>query len=165
LLYDLAGKKLSLPGNFMVSLCVAAPFIYGGLLVSSKLDPLLLLFALLAFLSVTGREVTKGIADVEGDRLKGSKTLAIIIGPEGAARVATLFYALAVLLSIAPWLLNLVSPLYLPFIAVAGTGLIASSISLLKDCSRESARGVKNQVLVWMSIGLIAFVLGGVKLA
>jgi len=59
--YLTVGKRSGLPGNFLVSACVAAPFIYGSVTVIGTVGVNVLLFASMAFLSNTGREITKGI--------------------------------------------------------------------------------------------------------
>jgi geranylgeranylglycerol-phosphate geranylgeranyltransferase len=121
-----------------------------------------LVFASIAFLSNTGREITKGIVDVKGDEMQGVKTLAVRYGQKNAAIAATIFYSLAVLLSPIPWLLRLVSFWFIPLVAVTDFGLVACSLLLLKDYSRENARKVKNIVLLWLAIGLLAFVAGAI---
>jgi len=157
--YVTAGKRTGLLGNFLVSICVAIPFIYGSLAVNA-INSNVLIFASIAFLSNTGREVTKGIVDVQGDRMKNVKTLAVRYGEKTAAIAATIFFLLAVMLSPLPWLLNLVSIWFVPLVAITDIGLIASSTTLLKDYSRENARRVKKQVLPCFLIGLIAFAVG-----
>jgi geranylgeranylglycerol-phosphate geranylgeranyltransferase len=114
----------------------------------------------MAFLSNTGREITKGIVDVKGDKIKDVKTIAVHYGSRNAAFTATAFYLAAVLLTPTPWLLNLVSLWFIPIVSVTNLGLIASSLMLLKDYSRKNARKVKNIVLLWFTIGLLAFVIG-----
>lgn len=164
LLYNYRGKKLGLMGNFMVSACIAIPLIYGGFLhggVDSSFEGMrLLFFDLMVFLANTGREVNKGMADVEGDRLSGVRTVAIRFGLRTAAVVAVAFYLSAVVLSVFPWVLALTPWIYLPLVAVADMGFIASSFILLRDYSKESAVKVKKMVLIWMLLGLLAFTAG-----
>ncbi len=162
--YATKGKRTGILGNFIVSACVAIPFIYGSLITKEVTDkaltPIVIVFAGMAFFSTVGREITKGIVDVEGDKLEGVRTVAVLYGSRKAAFLALLFYVLAVVLSIFPWLLGEVSVWYLPFVAVADLGFIFSSTSLLQNYSRENARKVKNIVRIWMVIGLLAFVAG-----
>jgi geranylgeranylglycerol-phosphate geranylgeranyltransferase len=160
--YVTVGKRSGLPGNFLVSTCVAIPFIYGSL-VLNQLPLSVLLFAIMAFLSNTGREITKGIVDVKGDRAEGVKTLAVRYGEKNAAVAASLFYVLAVSLTPVPWILSLVSFWFIPLVLVTDIGLVASSALLLKDYSRESARKIKKLVLLWFVIGLLAYVFGVFK--
>jgi geranylgeranylglycerol-phosphate geranylgeranyltransferase len=114
----------------------------------------------MVFLSNTGREITKGIVDVQGDRTQNVKTLAVHFGEKTAAIAASLFYLSAVSLSPIPWLLKIVSSWFIPLVAVTDLGLVASSFLLLRDSSRENARKVKNSVLLWFIFGLLAFVVG-----
>jgi len=158
--YATAGKRTGLLGNFLVSACVTIPFIYGSIAVTNTIELNVLIFASMAFLSNTGREITKGIVDVQGDKASSIQTLAVRYGERTAAAAAALFYLSAVSLSPIPWLLNLVSPWFIPLVAVTDLGLITSSLILLTDYSRENARKVKRIVLLWFIIGLLAFVLG-----
>jgi len=157
--YATVGKRTGLLGNFLVSACVAIPFIYGSLAVTNRIELNVLIFASMAFLSNTGREITKGIVDVRGDRTRSIQTLAVRYGKKTAASAATLFYLLAVLLSPLPSL-NRVSIWFLPLVAITDFGLVASSVSLLRNYSRENARKVKRMVLLWFMTGLLAFILG-----
>jgi geranylgeranylglycerol-phosphate geranylgeranyltransferase len=161
--YTTVGKRSGLPGNFLVSTCVVIPFIYGSVAVINEVKLNVLIFVSMVFLSITGREITKGIADVQGDRMQKVKTLAVRYGEKTAAMAAALFYLSAVSLSPIPWLLNLVSFWFIPLVAVTDFGLVASSFMLLNDYSRENARKVKNLVLLCFIFGLLAFVVGTLR--
>jgi geranylgeranylglycerol-phosphate geranylgeranyltransferase len=167
LTYNRWGKQMGLLGNFMVSGCVAIPFIYGGLIYggvdfTQRGLVIALSFAFMAFLSNTGREVTKGIADVEGDKTRNVRTFAIRHGSRTAASISVVFYLLAIVLSGFVWLFGWVSWWYLPLVIIADGGFIWSSLMLLRDHSKENAKKVKRRVLAWMLIGLLAFIVGGI---
>jgi geranylgeranylglycerol-phosphate geranylgeranyltransferase len=167
LLYNYWGKKLGLWGNFMVSLCIAIPLIYGGFLdysVQFNVEglTLLLLFDLMIFFAITGREINKDIIDVEGDAIRETQTVARSCGSKTAAVMASFFYMIAVVLSLVPWALKLTSWVYLLLVIVADIGFTISSFILLRDYSKESAMNVKNMVLFWMLIALLAFLTGGI---
>jgi geranylgeranylglycerol-phosphate geranylgeranyltransferase len=162
-LYTTVGKRSGLPGNFLVSLCVTIPFIYGSVAATQRVELNVLLFASMAFLSNTGREVTKGIVDVAGDSAHGVKTLAARFSERIAAIVAVGFYVAAVALSSLPWFLNSVSLWFIPPVVVTDVGLIVSSVMLLRDYSRDNARRVKKIMLLWFMFGLLAFVLGTLR--
>ena len=49
--YTTRGKRTGLPGNFLVSACVAIPFIYGSFTVGYELSLTALIFSTLAFVS------------------------------------------------------------------------------------------------------------------
>jgi geranylgeranylglycerol-phosphate geranylgeranyltransferase len=161
--YTTVGKRSGLPGNFLVSMCVAIPFVYGSIAATGTVMLKVMLFAVIAFLSITGREVTKGIVDLQGDKLQNVKTLAVRYGEKTAVVAAVFFYLLAVLLTPIPYFLHLVSFWFIPLVAITDFGLVASSFSLLKSHSRENARKVKNTVLLWFIVGLLAFVVGTLR--
>lgn len=157
--YITKGKGTGLPGNFLVSATVVIPFIYGGLVVG-QIQTSTLLFVAIVFLSNTGREITKGIVDVEGDRSHDIKTIAVAYGKRTAAAVAAVFSFLAILLSPLPWMWELVSDLFLPPVILTDIGLGVSSVMLLRNYSRKNAKRTKNLTLVWFATGLLAFILG-----
>ncbi len=158
--YVTVGKRTGLPGNFLVSACVAIPFIYGSIAVISQVQLNVILFASMAFLSNTGREITKGIVDVKGDSAEGVKTLAVRYGERSAAVAAALFYVSAVSLTPIPWIWSLVSVWFIPFVLVTDVGLAASSALLLKNHSRGNAKKIKNLILLWFVVGLLAYIFG-----
>jgi len=163
LTYSTVGKRTGLPGNLLVSTCISTPFIYGGAVLTGNIECTTILFAALAFLANTGREIIKGIADIEGDRTRGIKTIAILHGPKSAAQIASAFFILAVLLSPLPIVLKLTGIGFLPPLIIADIGFIASSISLMREQTKENAKKIKNRALIWMLLGLIAFISGTIK--
>lgn len=159
-LYSTVGKATGLLGNLMVSACVSIPFLYGALASGVGLPPRSLLFAFMAFLSNTGREVTKGIADVEGDGRRGIRTIAVSRGLRAAAWVSSLFLLSATLLSPLPILWGLVSTWYMPPVALTDVMLLYASYSLLNRPTRENSLRVKGVILASMALGLLGFLLG-----
>lgn len=161
--YTTVGKRTGLPGNFLVSTCVAIPFVYGSIAAVNEIKLNVLIFASIAFLSITGREITKGIVDVKGDKAHNVKTLAVRYGEKTAAVAAAAFYVFSVLLSPMPWLLGLVSFWFIPVVAITDFGLVASSLMLVNDYSRDNARRIKKTVLWWLMIGLLALFVGTLR--
>jgi geranylgeranylglycerol-phosphate geranylgeranyltransferase len=158
MLYSAWGKRTGFPGNLMVSTCIALPFVYGGVLTGNL--TVSLSFSLMAFLSNTGREVAKGIVDVEGDRSAGVRTVAVSRGAGTASKLAAAFFVTAAASSVVPLYLGLVSLWYTPFVAATDVGLVHGAVSLVRDPSRENSRRVKNRVLYLMLIGLVGFATG-----
>jgi len=156
--YSMWGKKTGFLGNLMVSASVALPFMYGGVMTGSLAASLS--FSGIAFLANTGREITKGIVDVDGDRKAGVRTIAVTSGEKNAAIIASLFFLLAVLVSIYPIYSQLVSFWYIPFVAITDLGLIYSSYQVTSDPTRETSRQVKTRILYLMLVGLIGFAAG-----
>lgn len=113
--YSFRLKKTFFVGNavdsYLASVCFVAPALIKGSFIQLLYSPLLLL-GLIAFLVNFGREVIKDIEDVEGDRALGAKTTAIVLGPERAWTIATVFIGLGVLLGLLPYFHGLVSIMY-----------------------------------------------------
>jgi geranylgeranylglycerol-phosphate geranylgeranyltransferase len=161
--YITVGKKSGLPGNFLVSICVAIPFIYGSITAIGTIGLNVLLFASMAFLSNTGREITKGIVDVKGDSAEGIRTLAVRFGEKKATVAAVAFFIFAVALTPVTWILGLVGIWFIPFVLVTDVGLVACSAFLLMNHSREKARRIKKAVLYLFLVGLLAYIFGIIK--
>lgn len=90
--YLTTGKSSGLSGNFLLSVFVAIPFVCGSLTAIGSARLNVFLFALMASLFNTGREITKYIVDVEDYSAEGVKTLAVRFGERNARVVAVLFY-------------------------------------------------------------------------
>jgi len=157
--YNARIKQTGLLGNVFVSLNVAIPFIYGGFAVAS-LSWALAIFTLLAFLSSVGREIVKGIADVQGDTSRDVKSIAATKGNLTAARYGAAFFVCAVALSVLPLVLGLVSHLYVPLVTICDVGFLLTTYSILSNPSPKSAKRNKKYALLWMTFGLLAFLMG-----
>jgi len=160
--YVTRGKRTGLPGNFLVSMCVTIPFIYGSFALGQGPGLNTGFLAQSAFSSNTGREVAKGIVDVKGDKSKKIRTVAVVYGEKAAAYVASGFFLYAVCLSLLPILLRLVSRWFILFIGGADIGFIVSSVMLVRSPTRENAKSIKNSILFWMMMVLLAFIAGTV---
>ena len=160
LAYNVRLKPLGLLGNAAVSSTVAAPFLFGSAMAAGVPEAGAVTLALLAGISNLGREVVKGIADVEGDRFRGLRTVALMRGERAAAALGAFFVIAAVVLSPLPYLLGVLGWAYLPVVLAADAGFVYSSISIVRDPSPRNARRVKNQYLLWMLVALLAFLLG-----
>jgi len=161
-LYNSSIKRTGLLGNIVVAFIVSMPFPYGWLVVGGSGGPLLLLFTLISFCAVLGREIAKGMADVEGDAQKGIRTVAVANGMSIAANAVAALFIFSVLLSLLPLAMKIVSAPYLAFLVPTDAGFILSASKILKDPSPRTAYVEKKRVLVWMALGLFAFLAGGV---
>jgi geranylgeranylglycerol-phosphate geranylgeranyltransferase len=158
--YSTVGKRSGLAGNFLVSACVAAPFLYGSLIALNTITANVMLFASMAFLSNTGREITKGIVDVKGDASYHIRTMAVRFGEQKAAISAASFFLFAVCLTVIPVALSLVSFWFIPFVLVTDVGLVWCSFSLVTKPVRDNARKIKKLVLFLFIFGLLSFIAG-----
>jgi geranylgeranylglycerol-phosphate geranylgeranyltransferase len=162
--YNLYLKKIGFLGNILVSALVALSFVGGGLIAVGHIETYLMLFALMAFIGNLGREVHKGIADVEGDRSKGVMTIAVTYGAQKAKWLSVSLYATAVLLALIPITLGITNRYYPYAIAVVAVLLMTSSVRVLKMQRSEDLRKEKNLVRLWMLFALLAFVIGALRI-
>jgi geranylgeranylglycerol-phosphate geranylgeranyltransferase len=164
-------------GNIVVGITTAYCFLLGGTSITGgssilgiPYSPIFLtkpsfirvIFpAVLAFLMNIGREITKGIDDIEGDKKQNIKTLAVNLGPGRARYFAITFFVATIVFSIFPFLLGYFTIIYL-LIAVFGidTILSYSVYSLYKDYSPENAHTIKKLIMFAFYLGFLAFLFG-----
>jgi geranylgeranylglycerol-phosphate geranylgeranyltransferase len=158
--YEMRLKRLGFVGNLTVSWLTASLFLFGGASVVSDPGPTLfplpvIILAMLAFLASVGREITKGIEDVRGDRDR--KTLPRIIGVRRSGYMAAGWTCAAIALSPLPvYPLGLFSPwLYLPIVVFADGIFIYSVFVVFKNAAIAS----KTTKLA-MVAALLAFLAG-----
>lgn len=161
-LYNWKLKERGFSGNVAVALSMMIPFIYGGVLVEGwTWNPLLYAMGLTAFFAGVGREVIKGIVDVEGDSLRNVRSLARVRGSRRAAHVGAIFFLLAVSTSLVPPLMAKTSWAYYIVIGATDVLFIYLGVFVVKWHGREDARRVKKLALVGMFTGMVGFILEG----
>lgn len=94
-LYDFKLKKLGFWGNVTIGITVLALFVYGSLhtflIYGSTFAWIPIVVGGCAASGNVGREIIKGLPDIEGDREAGVRTLAVKFGKQKTARIAFLF--------------------------------------------------------------------------
>jgi len=100
-LYAWRLKKTALWGNLLVSSLTALAFIYGAIAVQGF--TWLYYPAIFSFLFHFGREISKDIEDMAGDKASSAATLPLTIGVTGAKSIITLVYLLLMAITIFPY--------------------------------------------------------------
>jgi geranylgeranylglycerol-phosphate geranylgeranyltransferase len=159
ILYDWKGKKIGILGNSMVSMSVAIPYIFGAAALSKTLDPVILTFFCMSFLANLGREITKDILDVEGDKTIDAKTLAITRGPRFASLISGLLLILAILLSPIPLFFDF-GIIYIILILIANSMIGYAAITQLRKSGETQSLKIKKVILLGMLMGLFSFLIG-----
>jgi len=159
--YNSRAKQTGLPGNLIVASSLAIPFVYGGVISGGDLGrSLLSMMALTAFFSGVGREVVKGMADVEGDAKRGVSSVARRSGPRTAAFVGAGFFLLAVVMSCVPLALGMANAIYTTGVAVPDVIFVYLAASIVRRSGPANAHRVKGIALAGMAAGLLVFVGG-----
>ena len=165
-IYDIKLKEYGLAGNFYIALSMAVPFLFGSVIAKSTFTLQAVILALISFLSGVGREIMKGIEDVEGDAIRNVKTIARMRGIKSAAFHASILFIASIVLSFIPFML--LKEYYLDFkylfpIALTDAIFLKIAIELIKlDESKvkQKIRNFRKQTLMAMSLGLVGFLLG-----
>ncbi len=162
-LYNIKLKEFGFAGNVYIALSMATPFIFGSVVATNQITPSSILLSIIAFLSGLGREVMKGIEDVEGDALRNIKSIARIKGPAFASKVAAFFIVVAVLISPVPFLClkqYYMDPKYAIPVAITDVILIYVALNLIKFYEREKIKKYRKETLIAMIFGLFGFLIG-----
>jgi len=161
-IYNWKLKERGFSGNLAVASSMAIPFIYGGVLVGTFVNPLLNMMTLTAFQAGVGREVVKGIEDKEGDALRNVRSVARSKGVTFASYLGATFFLSAVMTSIIPIILTGTTIAYLLIIGMTDVLFVYLSFFIITKHGREEAHTTKKLALIGMLMGLIGFIIEGV---
>ncbi|MDM7275382.1 MAG: geranylgeranylglycerol-phosphate geranylgeranyltransferase [Thermoprotei archaeon] len=170
--YNFMGKRVLIAGNVIVAFLTAFPLVYGVFIARHYLGPLwgfddylrVSIFWAMVFLSVLGREVAKGIVDVEGDRAVGAKTIANTYGESKAASLSSSLYAASIALSLLPPVLGLVNAWYIAIILPVDAMVAVEAARLVRSPTRDTALSHKKRVLALMSISMVGLLVGSMEI-
>ncbi|PKP59558.1 MAG: prenyltransferase [Candidatus Altiarchaeales archaeon HGW-Altiarchaeales-1] len=157
ILYELKFKRHYLSKNFTIAFLTGMLFVFGGVAVKNfdvlfAISPSII-FAVLAFLAIFGREIVKDIEDFKGDANR--LTLPKKIGVKGAGIVAAIFLLLSVALSPVPYLYLKFNLAYVFLVSIVDLMFIYCLIIQLKN--PKNARKI---IKLGMLIALVAFIVG-----
>jgi geranylgeranylglycerol-phosphate geranylgeranyltransferase len=147
-------KKRLLFGNILVSWLVASTFFFGSLL-NETIGVIIIILFMLSFSSNMGREITKTIEDVKGDKRAKANTLPIVAGKNFAYLIACVFIIFSIVFSFLPYVFNLLNIYYLIFVIIADIGFTISCFIILIS-PKKSQKIMK----ISMLIALVAFLVG-----
>jgi geranylgeranylglycerol-phosphate geranylgeranyltransferase len=139
-LYNWRLKKSGFIGNLIVCVSVGMTFILGGITVNKPFEMIVWFFAFWVMLIDLGEEIAADAMDLEGDRKVGSRSLALLLGPQTALKISGAIFLLVVAASCIPFLLGWLELLYL-FPIFLSDGIILYSTMRLLD-SRTANRRV-----------------------
>lgn len=164
-------------GNIAISYMVGSGFLFGGAAMGNLMLPLLLM--LLAFFSNMGREVVKGLEDMEGDRTSFLKKITSAIKEKIAQRfritrkgvglkvsvkklklTAVVFLLLAIAVSPVPYLLGIFGLVYLMILVPTDIVLLLSASYAVRSSKKEHYHKTSKLIKLGMFLGLLAFIAG-----
>ena len=152
-LYEMVLKQRGFVGNLTIGALTGMVFLFGGAVVDNPAD--VAVFAIMAFLATTGREIAKDIEDMEGD--EGRSTLPMRIGERNAAIASAVFFVAGPLLSLWPFLDGQLGVPYLTVLIADAMFIYAAWIVFRNP--HEAQKTAK----IAMFAALVAFVLGALS--
>jgi geranylgeranylglycerol-phosphate geranylgeranyltransferase len=159
-LYNWRFKESGLPGNLMVSASVGVTFILGAVTVGAPWSGIVWTFALMAFFFDLGEEIAGDAMDMEGDTVRGSRSIALLRGREVALRITMALWRLVLLLSLLPVLLGWLGAGYLVVIMIMDGALVYFSGRLSQSQTPTEGRKAMRSAYLSATLGVIAFLFG-----
>ncbi|WP_174590483.1 UbiA family prenyltransferase [Methanocella conradii] len=161
-LYNARLKEYGIWGNVYISFTMAAPFLFGSVLFAGN-NLVLFVIAAIAFLVGLGREIMKGIMDMEGDALRNVRTVARTRGPDFAKYAALALYAGGIIISPLPIFMNdpqfYMSPIYGFFALVSVAILAYVCYTLLRGHDTKTIGKARKATLASMAVALLGVLL------
>ncbi len=159
-LYNWKLKAAGLWGNLMVSASVASTFILGGIIAGRPWDRIVWLFGSVAFFFDLAEEIAGDAMDAEGDRLRGSKSLAILRGKRFALNLSGILLAVVVGLTLLPLVWGRLGLLYLVTISLTDVLIVYFGARLLRHQTQAEGRFAMRALYISASLGFLAFFVG-----
>jgi len=151
LAYSAALLKYKFLGNWVVGALTGLTFIYGAAISGGYLLPLLV--GVVATLANVGREITKDLEDVKTD--KGFKrSLPMLLGAELSKVVAFAVYVLAIVISVFPYALQLITSIEFMLVLLVSFGIFSLSIAQLAAGNYEASQKTSKFA---MAVALFAY--------
>ena len=164
ILYNWRFKEAGLLGNLMVSSSVAITFILGGVAVGEPWNKVVWCFALIGFFVDLGEEIAGDAMDIEGDKKRGSKSIAILKGRSFALLISSFLFGLVILISFIPVIFGWLGASYLLMISIMDILIVVFTIRLLKSKTSEAGTKSMRGIYLGALVGMLAFIIGQVFL-
>jgi geranylgeranylglycerol-phosphate geranylgeranyltransferase len=158
-------KKYGLLGNIGVSMSYPAAILLGGFVVGYQTAEVFITvgsFGLLIFFAALGREVLKGVMDMEGDKLQGVQTVAVRLGPKNAAVITFILMIISTFFVPIPLLVGLngrltSSIIYAGFMILMIIVNFRASLALVLDPSKETGIKGRKQTKIAFWFGVLGY--------
>lgn len=159
-LYNWKLKETGLPGNIMVSFSVATTFILGGIVVGDPLNKIVLTFSIMAFFIDLGEEIAADAMDIDGDKKRNSKSIAIKMGRKVSLNISSVLFSLVILISFIPICYSWLGISYLIMILISDVIIFLSTLKLQRSRTSEEGHFCIKQIYRGALLGLLTFIIG-----
>ena len=158
-LYNWKLKSLGLAGNLIVRLNVGMTIIIGAISVGKISSPMVWIFAGIAFFFDLAEEIAGDAMDMEGDKQRDSRSLAILYRRKTALTVSGVLFVLVLVLSWVPVLLGERNLAYILPIGVMDILIIYFSTRLMRSNDHHEGHRAMRGLYLTAVLGLVAFIL------
>ena len=166
--YNLWTKEKGLIGNATVAFSNTAPYLLTLVALEAQDQDTILVvvvMAIITFCGVIGRELVKGVQDVEGDRITDSRTFAVQYGPQRAIKLATAFFILLIFLIPIPMFIKFQNNIFYLILMIITVALLLYTVFMLyNDPSVASGKKARSYTRIALWIGSAAFLVGAIAL-
>lgn len=166
LAYAAKGKVMGIWGNFTVAISFAFGLFYGSLVTFLFIPPVIFIYFLTAASVLQGREIIKGIEDLEGDALRDVQTIARRYGIHRAAIAAAVCNIIGIIGFWIPWIAHMLGLqwtgiLYMVLLIPGSFCVALSAILILRNPIKRATRASFFDKL-GAYLGLVNYVLGSI---
>ncbi len=158
-LYNWKLKEFGLLGNLSVSSSVAITIILGAIVVGDPWNKIVGIFTLIVFLLNLGEEIAADAMDIEGDKQRNIKSIAILYGRKNALRISAFLFIIAIVLSFLPFIWGLFGIVYLIIISLMDILILFFTIKLIKSKSIETGHVLIRKIYLSGLLGMILIIL------
>ena len=157
-IYSVWLKSTVLLGNVTVALISAMSPVFGGVAAGNPRPSLWL--GVIVFVGILGREILKTLADYEGDRAHGVRTIATAWGPRAARIFFFMVLGATAIVMLTPYLLDYYRPIY-AYIVALGVFPIAYYVMVRVHRERSGpqlerlSQLLKYDFLIWFAAVLL----------
>ena len=158
-MYNWKLKEKGLVGNLFVSSSVAVTIILGGIVVGSPWNKAVMIFSMMLFVFDLGEEIAADAMDIEGDKKRNIKSIAILIGRKKALYISFLLFIIFIVLSFLPVIFNLFGVSYLFVISLTNIMILFWGIKLIKYQTIKEGRIYIRRLYLSGLLGLVLIII------
>lgn len=179
--YNIWTKEKGLLGNMTVAACDMAPFLLALIAMAGKeggadlfylfstevmnTTLIVLIMAAITFFGIVGRELIKGIMDIEGDRAADSLTFAVKYGPKRAVQLASVFFIVVIVLAPLPLFIKFHNNIFYALLMFVTIFLLLYSVFiLLRDQSVVTGKKGRTYTRTALWFGVLSFLVGALTM-
>ena len=159
-LYNWKLKEKGLLGNIFVSFSVAITIIMGSIVIGDPGNKTAVVFSIIVFLFNLGEEIAADAMDIEGDKKRKIKSIAILMGRKNALYISFSLFIMVIVLSFLPFFWGWMGMVYLLIISITDMMILFLGIKLIKSQTIEKGRMYTRRLYLSTLPGIFLSIIG-----